>query len=89
MAAYNLLGGHIRIELSDLNYPFIHVHIVSNSHLGGLRGYGGLQLASEVTSDLGMELSDFDYLCSYGFVASISNNSIKFTGRRRRPIMTH
>ena len=70
MAAYNLLGGHIRIELSDLNYPFIHVHIVSNSHLGGLRGYGGLQLASEVTSDLRMELSDLNYLCYHASMAS-------------------
>ena len=33
----------LKIELSDLNYPGIHVHIASNSHFGGL---GGLQTAS-------------------------------------------
>ena len=26
----------LKIELSDLNYPGIHVHIASNSHFGGL-----------------------------------------------------
>ena len=26
----------LRIELSDLNYPGIHVHIASGGHLGGL-----------------------------------------------------
>ena len=30
------------IELSDLDYPDIHVHIASNEHFGGLRGHGGL-----------------------------------------------
>ena len=41
------------IELSDLDYPDIHVHVASNQHLnfGGLRGHGDLQTDSEVTSD--------------------------------------
>ena len=26
----------LKIELSDLKYPGIHVHIASNSHFGGL-----------------------------------------------------
>ena len=28
------------IELSDLNYPDIHVYIASNEHFGGLGGHG-------------------------------------------------
>ena len=40
-------------------------------------------MTSEVTSDLGIELSDLDYLCTHGFVASISSNSIKFTEKKK------
>ena len=32
----------LRIELSDLEYPDIHVHIASNGHFGSLRGHGDL-----------------------------------------------
>ena len=32
----------LRIELSDLDYPDIHVHIASNGNFGGLGGLGGL-----------------------------------------------
>ena len=53
----------LRFEISNLDYPGIHVHIASNSHFGGLCGYGGLQMASEVTYGLKIELSDLDYLC--------------------------
>ena len=60
------------IELSDLDYPDIHVHIASNKHLnfGGLGGHGDLKTASEVTSDLKIQLSDLDYLCSHVSLAS-------------------
>ena len=42
------------------------MHIASN----GLRGHGGLQTTSEVTSDLKIQLSDLDYLCSHVSLAS-------------------
>ena len=32
----------LRIELSDLDYPDIHVQIASNGHFGSLGGHGGL-----------------------------------------------
>ena len=51
----------LRIELSDLNYPGIHVHVASGGHFGGLWGHGGLQMTSEVKADL-IELSDLNYL---------------------------
>ena len=56
----------LRFEISNLDYPGIHVHIASN----GLRGHGGLQTTSEVTSDLKIQLSDLDYLCSHVSLAS-------------------
>ena len=46
------------------------MHIASNSHFGGPRGHGGLQTASEVTCDLGIELSDLNYLCCHVSLAS-------------------
>ena len=33
----------LRFEISNLDYPGIHVHIASNSHSGDLWGHGGLQ----------------------------------------------
>ena len=42
------------------------MNIASN----GLRGNGGLQTTSEVTSDLKIQLSDHDYLCSHVSLAS-------------------
>ena len=56
----------LSFEISNLEYPGIHVHIVSN----GLRGHGSLQTTSEVTSDLKIQLSDLDYLCSHASLAS-------------------
>ena len=53
-------------DISNLDYPGIHVHIASN----GLRGHGGLQTTSEVTSDLKIQLSDLDYLCYHAPLAS-------------------
>ena len=55
----------LRIELNDLNYPDIHVHVAYNSHFGGPWGHGGLQKPSEVmvTSQVvKFELSDLNYL---------------------------
>ena len=60
----------LRFEISNLNYPGIHMHVAPNSHFGGLRGYGGLKTASEVTSHLGIELSDLNYICCHAFLAS-------------------
>ena len=45
----------LRFEISNYDYPGIHVRIASNGLRGhdGLRGHGGLQTTSEVmTSDL-------------------------------------
>ena len=52
----------LRFEFSNLNYPGTCVHVVSDSRLGGLWGHDGLQMTSEVTSDLKIELSDLNYL---------------------------
>ena len=40
----------LRFEISNLDYPGIHVHIASNGLRGrdSLRGHGGLQMTSEV-----------------------------------------
>ena len=46
----------LRVELCDLNYPTIHVHFAYNCKFGGFRGHGGLQMASEVRSDLGIKV---------------------------------
>ena len=72
----------LRFEISNLTYPGIHVHIASN----GFRGHGGLQTASEVTSDLKIQLSDLDYMCYHAFLAS---NGHYFKNFVRRPNMTH
>ena len=45
------------------------MYAVSNSRLGGLWGHDGLQMTSEVTSDLKIELSDLNYLYSYASLA--------------------
>ena len=57
------------IEMSNLKYRGIHVHISSDGHLGGLRGHGGLQMTLEVKADLKIELSDLNYLCSHASLA--------------------
>ena len=63
MVEFSLTNFNVRLDISSLNYPDIHVHVASNSNLGGLLGHDGLQMTSEVTSDLKIELSDLDYLC--------------------------
>ena len=57
------------IELSELNYPDIHVPVAHNNHFGGLWGHGRLQTASEVISDLRIGLSDLSYPCSHVLLA--------------------
>ena len=59
----------LRIELSDLNYPGIHVHVASVGHIGGFGGHGSLQVNSEDTSEARFELSDLNYLCSHASLA--------------------
>ena len=73
------------IELSDLDYPDIHIHIASNKHLnfGGHGGHGNLQTATEVTSDLKIQLSDLDYLCSHVSLASKGLHELNDMRRRR------
>ena len=60
---------YLRIELSDLNYPGIHMHVASVGHIGGLWGHGSLQMTSEDTSEVRFELSDLNYLCSHASLA--------------------
>ena len=48
----------LRFEMSDLNYPHIHVHIAYIAHFGGSEA----TTASEVKSDLRFEISDPNYL---------------------------
>ena len=55
----------LRIEIRNLNYPGIHVHVAYNSHFGGFSGHGGLQMTSQVKADLKIELSDLSYLCCH------------------------
>ena len=45
-------------------------------------------MTSEVTSDLGIELSGLNYLCNHASVASISSNSIKFTEKAKHDPLT-
>ena len=70
----------LRFEISNLNYPGIHMHVAPNSHFGGLRGHGGLKTASEVTSDLKFELSDLNNPCWQAFLACKSFPELFATG---------
>ena len=63
----------LRLETSSLKHPDIHGHIASDGHLGGLGGYGGHKMNSEVKADLKIELSDLNYLCSQGRMIEIVN----------------
>ena len=51
-------------EISDLNYPEIHVHIAFSSHFGGLPGHCSLRMASvasEAKFDFIFEISNLNY----------------------------
>ena len=54
------------------NYPHIHVYIASNWQCCDLKGQCGLQMASEVNSDLTFEISGLKYPHFHGHVASHS-----------------
>ena len=51
-------------EISDLNYPEIHVHIAFSSHFGALPGHCSLRMASvasEAKFDFIFEISNLNY----------------------------
>ena len=50
----------LRIEISILNYPGIHVHVAFNDHLGGL----------SVKFDLRFEISNLNYLGIHVHIAT-------------------
>ena len=53
-----------RFEISDLNYPEIHVHIDYISYFGGLPGHGSLRMASvasEAEFDFRFEIRNPNY----------------------------
>ena len=75
----------LRFDISNLDYPGIHVHIASN----GLLANGSLQMTSEVTSDLGIKLCDLDYLCSHVSLASKGLHELNDTEGGRRPNIIH
>ena len=80
----------LKIELSDLNYPGIHVHIASGGHFGGLWGHGSLQMTSEVKADLKIELIDLNYLYSHASLACKGFlEMIHTTDKQTGPIMIH
>ena len=60
----------LRFEISNLNYPGNYVHVVLNTLFGGLRGHEGLQMTSEVATDLKFEISGLNNPCSSASLAS-------------------
>ena len=48
-----------------------------SSYSGGLKSHGSLQTSSEVPFDLGIELSDLNYLCYPCYHASMASNCIQ------------
>ena len=75
----------LRIEVCNLKYPDIHVHIAFDGYLGGLRGHCGLQKTSEVKAGLKIEISDLNYLYSHASLACKGFLEMIATG----PIMIH
>ena len=65
-----LMASNFKFDISNLKYPGIYVHVASNSHLGGLRGYDSLEMSPEVTYDPIFETFDFNYPCSQVYLAS-------------------
>ena len=56
---------NLRFEISNLNYPGNYVHVL----FGGLRGHEGLQMTSEVATDLKFEIIGLNNPCSSAFLA--------------------
>ena len=67
----------LRFEMSNLQYHGIHVHIASDSHLGGF------QMTSDVKADLKIELSDLNYLCSNAYLACKCFHEMIATNNKR------
>ena len=65
------VASDLKFDISNLNYPGIHVHITYNSHFGGLWGHSGLNMTSEVTSDLKFDFCSLNNQCSSASLASI------------------
>ena len=59
----------LRIEIRNLNYPGIHVHVASDDHFGGLWGHHNLQMILEVKANLKIELGDLNYIWSHASLA--------------------
>ena len=53
----------------DLNFPGVHTHISSGSHIDGLWGHNALQITSEDASDFKIELSGLKNLVCHTFLA--------------------
>ena len=78
-----------KIEVWNLKYPDIHVHITSDCHVGGLWGHCGLQKTSEVKANLKIELSDLNFLCSHASLACKGFLEMIQTDKQQQPIMIH
>ena len=74
----------LRFEISNLNYPGNYVHVVLNTLFGGLRGHEGLQMTSEVATDLKFEISGLNNPCSSASLASIVLCLTNLDGKKER-----
>ena len=72
----------LRFEISNLNYPGNYVYVVLNTLFGGLRGHEGLQMTSEVATDLKFEISGLNNPCSSASLASIVLCLTNLDGRK-------
>ena len=72
---------HLRFEISIPEYPVTNVYL-GNRHLGGLGGHGGLQMASEVKSDLRFELCN----SVISYVPISISTSCSFNKRGKPPV---
>ena len=73
MAKASLVKFNPIFEISDLNYPEIHVHIAFRSHFGALPGRCSLRMASVASDakfDFIFEISNLNYPGIYVHVAS-------------------
>ena len=72
----------LRFEISNLNYPGNYVYVVLNTLFGCLRGHEGLQMTSEVATDLKFEISGLNNPCSSASLASIVLCLTNLDGRK-------
>ena len=78
----------LRFVINNIDYPGIHLHITSNSPFGGLWGYGGLQVASVVKSDLRYELCDLKFITCNVYLILFLKKLLIPRRRRRRLLRT-